>query len=196
MKYRKKLGGLDLTAGVTFRGRPIVIAPKPDWSSTYPNFWDLAYHMDYTDSWYYLTEDSTDYDYYWYNPQGELIAETDTEFYDNIFENVVKQFYHSLVEDYGWNFESSLALGLDYYHYGNKFWFHTWLTVYPKHYALSEYIKDIEREMDYDFGLVMGWKLRRNIGVFMEGRHLSYFNTKDITNEHFELKTGINLTIF
>ena len=196
MKYRKEIGGFDLTAGITFRGRPIIIKPVIDWENQFDHWWLLAYEMSWVDEWYYLDEEETEGDYYWYNPEGELVCDTDAEFYDIYFNGIVQGYYTSLIQDHGWNFEASLAVGLDYYHYGNKFWFHTWLTVYPQHYALSEYIKDIDREMDHDIGIIMGWKLTRNLGVFMEGRHLSYFNTKDITNEHFELKTGINLTIF
>ena len=196
MKYRKEVGGFDLTAGITFRGRPIIIKPVIDWENQFDHWWLLAYEMSWVDEWYYLDEEETEGDYYWYNPEGELVCDTDAEFYDIYFNGIVQGYYTSLIQDHGWNFEASLAVGLDYYYYGNKFWFHTWLTVYPQHYALSEYIKDIDREMDHDIGIIMGWKLTRNLGVFMEGRHLSYFNTKDITNEHFELKTGINLTIF
>ena len=50
--------------------------------------------------------------------------------------------------------------------------------------------------MDHDIGIIFGYKLSKHIGVFTEGRHLSYFNTKDAKNEHFELKTGLNFTIF
>ena len=196
MKYRKEVGGFDLTAGITFRGRPIIIKPVIDWENQFDHWWLLAYEMSWVDEWYYLDEEETEGDYYWYNPEGELVCDTDAEFYDIYFNGIVQGYYSSLIQNHGWNFESSLAIGIDYYHYGSKFWFHTWLTVYPQHYALSEYIKDIDREMDHDIGIIMGWKLTRNLGVFMEGRHLSYFNTKDITNEHFELKTGINLTIF
>ena len=54
----------------------------------------------------------------------------------------------------------------------------------------------MEREMDHDIGIILGWKLSKHIGLFAEGRHLSYFNTKDVTNAHYELKTGLNFVIF
>ena len=196
MKYRKQLGGFDFTAGVSFRGRPIVIKPVIDWENQFEHWWELAWDMQWLDVWYWLDTEETEGDYYWYNPEGELVCDTDAEFYDVYFDGIVQGYYHSLIQDHGWNFESSLAIGIDYYHYGDKFWFHAWGTVYPQHYALSDYIKDLEREMDHDIGIIMGYKLSKHIGIFTEGRHLSYFNTKDITNEHFELKTGLNFTIF
>ena len=195
LKYRKELGGFDFTAGVSFRGRPIVIKPNIDWENQF-EWYELAYEMLWVDEWYYTDEEETEGDYYWYNPEGELVCDTDAEFYDVYFEGIVQGFYHSLIQDHGWNWQVSLALGVDYYYYGDKFWFHAWGTAYPQHYALSDYIKDLEREMDHDVGLIFGWKLSKHLGIFTEARHLSYFNTKDITNEHFELKTGVNFVIF
>ena len=197
MKYRKELGGFDFTAGVSFRGRPIVINPNVDWEDEFgDSWWELAYGQDWVDEWYYTDEEADEGDYYWYNPEGELVCDTDTEFYDVYFEGIVQRYYTSLIQDHGWNFEASLAIGIDYYHYGDKFWFHAWGTVYPQHYALSDYIKDLEREMDHDVGVILGMKLSKHLGIFLESRHLSYFNTKDVTNEHFELKTGLNFVIF
>ena len=195
-KYRKEIGGFDLTAGVSFRGRPIVIKPIIDWSNEFSEWWELSYSMGWQDQWYYLDETETDYDYYWYNPEGELVCDTDAEFYDIYFEGIVQEYYTSFIQDHGWNFEASLAVGLDYYYYDNKFWFHAWATAYPYHYGLTDYVKDMEREMDHDVGVIFGWKLTKNIGIFTEGRHLSYFNTPEITNAHYELTTGLNFTIF
>ena len=39
MKYRKELGGFDFTAGVSFRGRPIVIKPVIDWENQFDAWW-------------------------------------------------------------------------------------------------------------------------------------------------------------
>ena len=40
-------------------------------------------------------------------------------------------------------------------------------------------------------GLVAGYKFNRNIGIFGEGRYLSYFGI-----DAYEIKAGINVTIF
>ena len=112
IKYRKNFGQFDFTVGTSFRGRPIVIKPNVDWSDNFDAFWLLAYEMNYTDLYY---EDSEGYgDYYWYDPAGNLIAETDAEFYDNIFEGVVLSYYNSLIIDEGFQYEISVAIGLDY----------------------------------------------------------------------------------
>ena len=46
-------------------------------------------------------------------------------------------------------------------------------------------------DIDFDLGLVAGYKFNRNIGIFGEGRYLSYFGI-----DAYELKAGINVTIF
>ena len=82
VKYRKELGGFDFTAGVSFRGRPIIIKPVVDWENQFDHWWLLAYEMFWVDEWYYIDEEETEGDYYWYNPEGELVCDTDAEFYD------------------------------------------------------------------------------------------------------------------
>ena len=46
-------------------------------------------------------------------------------------------------------------------------------------------------DIDFDIGIVAGYKFNRNIGIFGEGRYLSYFGI-----DAYELKAGINVTIF
>ena len=46
-------------------------------------------------------------------------------------------------------------------------------------------------DIDHDIGLVAGWKLNRNFGIFGEGRHLSYWGI-----DSYELKAGLNFTFF
>jgi hypothetical protein len=48
-----------------------------------------------------------------------------------------------------------------------------------------------ENGMDYDFGIVYGWKLSKKFGVFVEARKLSMYDI-----ESFEAKTGFNLLIY
>ncbi len=57
--------------------------------------------MLWVDEWYYTDEEETEGDYYWYNPEGELVCDTDAEFYDVYFEGIVQGFYHSLIQDHG-----------------------------------------------------------------------------------------------
>ena len=46
-------------------------------------------------------------------------------------------------------------------------------------------------DIDFDIGIVTGYKLNRNFGIFGEGRYLSYWGI-----DSYEIKAGINYTIF
>tara|TARA_R100001443_G_C3333228_1_gene172789 strand:+ start:110 stop:283 length:174 start_codon:yes stop_codon:yes gene_type:complete len=57
---------------------------------------------------------------------------------------------------------------------------------------LTEYAFKYESgDMDFDIGLVAGYKFNRSIGIFGEGRYLSYFGI-----DAYEVKAGVNVTIF
>ena len=45
--------------------------------------------------------------------------------------------------------------------------------------------------MDYDLGLVYGWKLTKQFGVFVEARYLNMYDVKS-----YEAKTGFNWLIY
>ena len=197
IKYRKSIGNIDFTTGLSFRGRPIVIKPTVRWENNenFPNFWDLAYHMNWTDE-YWESEDGSEWDYYWYNPKGELVTDSDQDFYDTYFEGIVLKYYDSLIDDHGWQWEASLAIGADYYNYSNSSWVHIWATVLPYNYGLTNYVKELDRGTDFDLGIVLGWKVSKHFGIFTEGRYLSYFNAGEEKHDHYELKFGMNYVIF
>ena len=48
-----------------------------------------------------------------------------------------------------------------------------------------------ENGMDYDLGLVLGWKLNSRFGVFVEGRYLNMYDIQS-----YEAKTGFNWLIY
>ena len=50
-------------------------------------------------------------------------------------------------------------------------------------------------DIDFDIGLVAGYKFNRNIGIFGEGRYLKYFGIMLRANELNNI-LGINVTIF
>tara|TARA_Y100000310_G_scaffold325964_1_gene390235 strand:- start:122 stop:1171 length:1050 start_codon:yes stop_codon:yes gene_type:complete len=196
LKHRKELGGFDFTSGISFRGRPIIIKPDIDWAENFENFWDLAYFMNFTDDWYWINEYYGIYDWYWWDPNGNLIASSDAEFYDNIFQGIVEDYYTSLIVNRGWQYEASLALGIDYYYYGDKLWLHAFGTILPFHYGITEFADVDGRGIDHDIGIIFGWKLNSHFGIFTEGRHLSYFGVGKEKNDHYELKAGLNYVIF
>ena len=96
------------------------------------------------------------------------------------------------IDKLGYQWESSLVIGVDYYLYEKQYWVHGWLSVMPYSKGLTDYSFTYEKgDIDFDIGLVAGYKFNRNIGIFGEGRYLKYFGI-----DAYELKAGINVTIF
>ena len=190
-------GAIHFTSGLTFRGRPVVINPEINWEEEFGDaWWELAYNMDYTDEWYWIDEENGIGDYYWYNSAGELITESDGFFYENLFEGIANDYHDSFIIDHGWQWEASVALGIDYYKYAEKWWLHSWTTILPFHYGVTEFADVNGRGIDHDVGIIFGWKLTKHFGIFTEGRHLSYFSTEKEKNSHYELKVGLNYVFF
>jgi len=88
----------------------------------------LVYYDETSDSWITVPGDGPffngngeflGYDYFWENPDGEIIAWTDREFFVYHFPEMLENYMDGLVNDLGYQNETSLILGIDYYHYSN-----------------------------------------------------------------------------
>ena len=112
---------------------------------------------------------------------------------------------------FGWQRETSLVLGLDFYHHESKWWVHVWGNWMPVHYGHDKYSyhnvahyadhlewgnepKDFKYRdamfmewNDFDFGLVLGVKIKDNLGVFSEGKYLYYWD-----RPAYDFKFGMN----
>ena len=129
------------------------------------------------------------------NPSGEVVA-TNVEVWEavavpNMLSNYVERKKDELPVQ--WNY--SLVLGFDYYHYTKSFWLHGWGNLLPYHYDLGNeysyhnYVGD--QWYDYSGGLIFGYKLNKNLGIFVEGKYNKYWN-----REWYEFKWGVNYVIF
>lgn len=151
------------------------------------------------------------YDYMWETPSGEIIAWTDREFFVYHFPGMLEKYMGGLKKDLGYQRETSLVIGADYYHYADNWWLHSWANWLPYHYGhdnysyhnASHYKKHLEDGKepfefmfmdpmwmdwhDYDFGAVVGIKLQDNLGIFAEGRYLNYWD-----HPAYDLKIGVN----
>ena len=185
VRYRKPFGdSWNFTAGGNFRGHPAYgLFPFNDWlADSDGQWWTLAYDYGYDDEYWF--ED--------FNENGELIAETDDEFYEYYYGDLITLYNEEEVDKLGWQYEASLVIGVDYYLYDKQYWVHGWASIIPFSKGLTDYAFVYESgDIDFDIGLVAGYKFNRNIGIFGEGRYLKYFGI-----DAYELKAGINVTIF
>ena len=201
-RWRKPLGtSWNFTAGGNFRGHPAYgLFPFNDWlQGSNGQWWTLAYEYGYDDEYWFDdlndngVQDPGEFgNYEWFDENGELIAETDDEFYEYYYGDIINLYNEEEVNALGWQYEASLVIGLDYYLYDKKYWVHGWASILPISKGLTEYSFIYESgDIDFDLGLVAGWKFNRNLGVFGEGRYLSAFGI-----DAYEVKAGVNLTIF
>ena len=192
-RYRKAVGySWNFTSGILFRGHPAYgLFPFDDWlKNNNDQWWELAYMYGYDDEQYNVDDDLVDY--YWYNEDGDLVAESDDEFYEYYYGDLISLYNEEEVDKLGWQYEGSVVLGFDYYKYERTYWIHGWLTAIPYSKGFTPHaFKHKFGSIDHDCGLVAGWKLNKNFGVFGEGRFISYWGI-----DSYELKAGLNYTFF
>ena len=151
------------------------------------------------------------HDWRWFDADGNLMAMTDREFYQYQFPTLLEKWFGQQVKALGNQREISVSLGLDWYQYTENFWIHAWGSLYPYHYGMDKYSfhnainwyeheeegKEIEEFefldagteiwYDYDIGAVIGFKLQDNLGFFVEGKYLDYWE-----RPAYDIKVGVN----
>lgn len=164
-------------------------------------WWTLAYdYAGHTDNLYQMINPSTGqsmgYDYQWFNQEGELIASSDADYRNSIFEDVVNQYNEEQLSMIGEYEQFSAIAGLDFYHYRDKFWLHLYGNILPYHHLLSgdeRYSYDSLNGndwIDYSAGGVIGLTIGKGIGVYGEINLQKYWD-RDIR----VIKAGVNIKI-
>jgi len=209
----------SLSAGAMYRTheRPYGYNPIEIWLNEtneqgYPvNYWyQLGYNYGFSDQWVTIDIDGEEvYDYYWYDPQGNVVAYTDLQFRDTVFESLINRYNNEqwdLLDPFG---VVSPVVGFDFYHYKRNFWLHayaSYLLPYHKYvkgdvdfsylnrnnYGLGGLIQDSEHEQweDYQAGISFGWKLSKSIGVFVEGEYTKFWDS-----EIYNSSVGLNFKL-
>ena len=150
-------------------------------------------------------------DWLWRDQDGKIFAYTDREYFLYHFPEMLEMYIDGVKKDLGFMKETSLVLGLDFYHHSDNWWLHAWGNWLPYHYGhdpyayhnASHYKKHKEdggkpHEFmfmdpmwhswhDYDYGAILGVKLQDNLGVFAEGQYLYYWE-----KPAYDLKFGLN----
>ena len=132
----------SLSAGAMFRthDRAYGYNPFEIWVNEEDEFgnplnpwYTLGYENGYTDQFY--TETYTDpvtgdeverNDWFWQNEDGERVADSDLEFRDGIFRDLINDFNNEMWDEIGQFGLVSPVVGFDFYHYKSKFWLHAY----------------------------------------------------------------------
>ena len=187
-RYRMALGKLDLSVGVCFRTHPAYgFLPIRDfWTPGESSFAQLANDFGYNFQF-------VDGDIHWFEGE-ELLATSSDEFYKHYFGEAIAEFNERELNKLGTQKEISAVVGASFYNYTPKFWVHAWLNVLPYHHGLDDYsfeYGDGMDNLDWDSGMVLGLRVTKSLGVFVEGLHQRYWG-----KEVFECKFGFNYLIF
>tara|TARA_R110002153_G_scaffold38297_10_gene111376 strand:- start:14138 stop:15244 length:1107 start_codon:yes stop_codon:yes gene_type:complete len=203
LRGRYNLGKFNFTAGGSYRNHPVYgYDPIADWVSQNSWWGPLAYKYGYTDEHYEIHDGHGAWK--WFNPDGVKIAESDDEFYKYYYGDIVAQYNEDVLDSLGMQGEISAVVGVDFYTYEENFWMHSWLNVYPYHYGISKHSFDyynkhgnhhqeiginkiVPKYIDFDIGLILGFKLKKNFGFFIEGQYTRFWHIP-----HYQFKTGIN----
>ena len=213
----------SISAGAIYRTheRPYGYNPIEIWlnetqiinGEEYPvNYWyELGFLYGYDDI-YYTQQDefgNQTSDWYWIDPDGNIVADSDLEFRDGVFADLMNQYNNEIFESIDAFGVVSPVVGFDFYHYKNNFWLHAYgnyLLPYHKYVQGDEdfsYLnrnnwgkgglrQDSEPEQweDYQAGVVFGWKLSKSIGLFVEGEYTKFWDSKI-----YNSSVGLNISL-
>jgi hypothetical protein len=189
-RYRHKVNNkLSLNAGILERfAEPYGYDPLEAWTLATGD-------IHYT---YLAIQEGYNIDVYnsvYTNPGGEVVA-TNVEVWEAVaVPNMLSDYVERKKDELPVQWNYSLVLGFDYYHYTKSFWLHGWGNLLPYHYDLGNeysyhnYVGD--QWYDYSGGLIFGYKINKNLGIFAEGKYNKYWN-----REWYDFKCGVNYVIF
>ena len=174
-------------------------------------WYTLGYEYGYSDHPTTYVDETTGeemFDYIWRDADGTIVAYSDIDFRNGVFGDLMNRYNNEVWDELDAFAVLSPVIGADFYHYKNNFWVHAyanWLPGYHKYisgdvdfsymnrnnWGKGGLVKDSEPEQweDYQAGINFGWKVGKNLGIFIDGEYTKFWDTK-IFNSTF----GINYT--
>jgi len=175
-------------------------------------WYSLGFQYGYSDHYTTYTDSQTGEevsDWIWRDENGEIVAYSDLQFREDVFTELMNRYNGErwdLLDSFG---EVAPIVGADYYTYKGKFWLHAYANyILPYHkyvqgdkevsylnrnnWGLGGLRQDSEPEQwdDYSAGLSLGWKINKNLGIFMEGEYSKMWDS-----EIFQSTIGLNITL-
>ena len=209
----------SISAGAIYRTheRPYGYNPVEIWLNE-TNEWGNAVHPWYTLGFMYGYSDhyatievdgETINDWYWEDEDGNVVAHTDLEFRETVFTDLMNRYNEEQwaeLDDFG---VISPVVGFDFIHYKNNYWLHVYGNYLLPYHEYVQGDKDFsylnrnnwgpgglmegsehEQWEDYQAGIIMGWKLSKSIGFFIEGEYTKFWDS-----EIYNSSVGLNITL-
>ena len=214
----------SISAGAILRGHERAYGYNPveiwlnetdDTGAAVNQWYQLGYQYGYEDVFYTQTitdpitgEETITQDWCWVDANGEQVAHSDLDFRETVLPGLMNRFNGeawSLLDPW---MEVAPILGVDFYHYENRFWIHSYANyILPMHkYVAGEeefsylnrnnwgkggLIQDtkLEQWSDYSFGTSLGFKVNKNLGIFIQGEYSKMWDSK-----LYQTTFGLNYT--
>jgi len=129
------------------------------------------------------------------DPNGNIVATSSDVWNQVVVPTVLENYVDKKRNELNNQWQHSIVIGFDFYHYKKNFWLHSWGNLMPYHYddgGQYSYHNFVDGQWyDYSGGLIFGYKLNKNLGLFLEGKYNKYWN-----KEWYDFKCGINYVIF
>tara|TARA_Y100001937_G_scaffold26150_1_gene37517 strand:+ start:7810 stop:9009 length:1200 start_codon:yes stop_codon:yes gene_type:complete len=174
-------------------------------------WYTLGFEYGYDDIAYTQQDElgNTVYDWYWIDEEGNIVADSDLEFRETVFADLMNRFNREQWDLLDAFAEVAPIVGADWYSYTDKSWVHAYanyILPYHKYFKGDEdfsYLNrnnwglgglrqdsNFEQWSDYQVGLIFGWKVTKALGVFVEGEYTKFWDT-----EIFKSTVGINIEL-
>ena len=130
------------------------------------------------------------------DPNGNMVANSTDIWEQVVIPQVLSDYVSEEQSKIPHQWDLSLVVGFDFYHYTQDFWLHAWGNVFPYHIDLdNEYsylsFNDGKQYLDYGGGLIFGYYvIPKKLGIFTEGTYNKYWN-----RSWHAFSIGINYTI-
>jgi len=158
-------------------------------------WWTLGYQYGYDDIYYTQTNELGDTinDWCWVDADGNEVAHSDLAFRENVFPSLMNRFNEERWAELDRFGEIAPIIGFDFYHYKSNFWLHAYANwILPYHqYVMGDITYSYlhrngwdheghhsghlnsngDQWSDYSFGANLGWKVSKQLGVFIEGEY-------------------------
>ena len=127
----------------------------------------------------------------YYDPNGDICAQSSDVWTEIVIPEVLDDYVTKKRNELSSQWNHSVVIGYDYYHYEKNFWLHSWGSVMPWHVdSKNEFSYHTYNEgqwVDLGAGLVCGWRITKSLGVFAEGKYNRYWN-----REWHDFSVGLN----
>ena len=192
-RYRQKIGKkLSFNVGTVQRlSEPYGYDPLDEWKLSNGN---LHYTYLAIQEGYSVEFDGQGGETY-YDPSGNVVAEN-TQIWEGVaIPQVLSDYVEKKRSELDNQFQHSVVIGFDYYHFTKDFWLHSWGNVMPYHYddggEYSYHKFNDGQWIDYSGGLIFGYRVTKSLGMFIEGKYNKYWNR----NWH-DFSFGLNYVIY